>query len=92
MRDYNTKLDTIIIDNIKTYFEIKLAISIDKLTVESFVNRIKFHVMQINIFFLLCLQNINRLEIYLNNLKDQIIIKNKFTISIVRLHEYLFLI
>ena len=45
MRDFNVKLDTIIINNIKTYFEIKLTIFIDKLIIKSLVNRIKFHVI-----------------------------------------------
>ena len=92
MRDFDAKLDTITADNIKTYFEIKLAISIDKLTVKSPVNRIDFHVMQTNILFLLCLQDINKLRIYLNNLKDQVVIKDKVMVPIVRLHEHLFLI
>lgn len=34
----------------------------------------------------------NRLRIYLNNLKDQVIMKNKVTIPIVRMHGHLFLI
>ena len=31
----------------------------------------------------------NRLGIYLNNLKDEIVMKNEFTVPIVRLHEHL---
>ena len=34
----------------------------------------------------------NRLEIYLNNLKDQVVMKNGVTISIIRFYEHLFLI
>ena len=45
MRDFDVKLNTITTNNIKTYFEIKLAIFIDKLTIESLVDRIEFHVM-----------------------------------------------
>ena len=92
MRDFDIKLDTTIANSIKTYFEIKSATSIDSLTVNFSTNRIDFHVIQIDTLFLLCLQDINRLEIYLNNLKNKIVIKNKFTISIVRLYEYLFII
>ena len=48
--------------------------------------------MQIDILFLLYLQDINKLEIYFNNLENNIIIKNIFTISIIRIYRYLFLI
>ena len=34
----------------------------------------------------------NRLEIYLNNLNDHIVIKNGSTVLIVRFYEYSFLI
>ena len=34
----------------------------------------------------------NRLEIYLNNFKDYIILRNKSIILIIRFYEYLFLI
>ena len=45
MRDFDVKLNTITTSNIKTLFEIELAISIDKLTIEFLVNRIEFYVM-----------------------------------------------
>ena len=45
MRDFDVKIDTITTNNIKTYFEIKLAIFIDKLIVKSLVNLIEFHVI-----------------------------------------------
>ena len=34
----------------------------------------------------------NKLSVYLNNLKDQIVLRDEFTISIIRFHEHLFLI
>ena len=70
MRDFDAKLDTTTTSNIKAYFGIKLATFIDKLTIDSPIGRINFHVMQTDILFLLCLQDMNRLGIYLNNLKD----------------------
>ena len=92
MRDFDTQLDVIFADSITVHFGIETAILIGKLTVDSFIDRIDFHVMKTDISFLLCLQDINRLEIYLNNLKDQIVLRNEFTVSIVRFHEYFFLI
>ena len=92
MRDFDAKLDTTITNSIKTHFEIKSATSIDSLNINSPANRIDFYIMQIDILFLLYLQDINRLRIYLNNLKNKIVIKNKFIIPIIRLHEHLFII
>ena len=34
----------------------------------------------------------NKLRVYLNNLKDQIVLKNESTVLIVRFHKYSFLI
>ena len=92
MRDFNAKLDTTTTSNIKAYFGIKLVTFIGKLTIYSLVNRINFHIMQTNILFLLCLQDMNRLGIYLNNLKNQVVMKNGVTILIVRIYRHLFLI
>ena len=46
MRDFNAKLNTTTAGNIKAHFEIGSATSIGKLTVDSPVGRIDFHVMQ----------------------------------------------
>ena len=48
--------------------------------------------MQTDTPFLLCLQDMNKLRVYLNNLKDQIVLRDESTISIVRFHEHSFLI
>ena len=55
MRDFDVKLDTTTTSSINAHFGIELATLIKKLTVDSSVNRIDFHVMRIDIFFLLCL-------------------------------------
>ena len=34
----------------------------------------------------------NKLNVYLNNLKNQIVLRDKFTILIVRFHKHFFLI
>ena len=92
MRDFNTQLNVASVENIIIHFEIKTATSIEKLIINSFINRIDFHVMQTNISFLLYLQNINKLKVYLNNFKNQIVLRDKSTISIIRFYEYSFLI
>ena len=92
MRDFDTQLDVIFADNITVHFEIETAISIEKLTMNSPIDRIDFHVIKADTSFLLYLQNINRLEIYLNSLKNQVVLRNEFIVSIVRFHEHFFLI
>ena len=79
-------------ESIIAHFGIGIVASIGKLTVDSFIGRIDFHVMQTNILFLLCLQDMNKLGVYLNNFKDQIVLRNESTVSIVRFHEHFFLI
>ena len=92
MREFNTQLNIIFAESIIAHFEIGIATSIEKLTIDSFIDRIDFYMMQTNTSFLLYLQNINKLRVYLNNLKNQIILRNESTISIVRFYKHFFLI
>ena len=79
-------------ESIIAHFEIRTAASIEKLTVDSFIDRIDFYVMQTDTSFSLCLQNMNKLRIYLNNLENQIVLRDESTISIVRFYKHSFLI
>ena len=45
MRDFNAKLNITIINNIKTYFEIKLTTFIDTLTINFPIKRIDFQII-----------------------------------------------
>ena len=92
MREFNKQLNITFVGNIIVHFGIGTTASIEKLIIDSFIDRIDFYVMQTNISFLLCLQDMNKLNVYLNNLKDQIVLRNESTISIIRFHEHSFLI
>ena len=92
MREFNAQLNVAFVESIIVYFGIKTAASIEKLIIDSFINRIDFYVMQTNTSFLLYLQNMNKLRVYLNNLKDHIVLKDGSTVSIIRFHKYSFLI
>ena len=81
-------MNVIFVENIIAYFEIKITTSIEKLIIDSLINRIDFYIMQTNILFLLYLQNMNKLSVYLNNFKNQIVLKNESTILIVRFYEH----
>ena len=80
------------VESIIVHFGIETAASMKKLTINSFIDRIDFYVMQTDISFLLCLQNMNKLSVYLNNFKNQIVLRDEFTVSIVRFYEHFFLI
>ena len=92
MREFNKQLNIISAESITAHFEIEIITFIEKLTVNSLIDRIDFYMMQTNISFLLCFQDMNKLRVYLNNLKDQIVLKNESTVLIVRFHKYSFLI
>ena len=92
MREFNTQLNVVSAGNIIAYFEIKITTSIEKLIINSFIDRIDFHVIQTGTSFLLYLQNINKLKVYLNNFENQIVLRDEFTISIVRFYKHSFLI
>ena len=92
MREFNTQLNVVFAGSIIAHFGIKIAASIGKLIVDSSIGRIDFHVMQTDTSFLLCLQDMNKLRVYLNNLKDQIVLRDESTVSIVRFYEHPFLI
>ena len=92
MREFNKQLNITFAGSIIVHFGIEIAASIETLTVDSLINRIDFYIMQTNISFLLCLQDVNKLSVYLNNFKDQIVLRDEFTISIIHFHEHFFLI
>ena len=92
MREFNKQLNIISAESITAHFEIEIITFIEKLTVNSLIDRIDFYMMQTNTPFLLCLQDINKLSVYLNNFKDQIVLRNESTISIIRFHKHSFLI
>ena len=85
-------MNIVFVESIIAHFEIGTAASIETLTINSFINQIDFHMMQTNTSFLLYLQNINKLKVYLNNFKNQIVLRDESTISIVRFHKHSFLI
>ena len=55
------------------------------------IGQAKFHVVKIDTFFLLCLTDLDRLNIYYNNINDTLIQK-KSIIFVIRRFEHFFLI
>ena len=92
MREFYMDLNTTTTGSINAYFGIDLIILIGTITIDSPIGRILFYVMEVETLFLLCLQDMNKLRIFFNNILDTIVMKNKFIISVVRIYEHLFLV
>ena len=92
MKEFNTIMDTSAAGRLRAHFGIGMTTSIGMLTVNSPVGQINFHVVKVNTPFLLCLQDMDKLGIYFNNLKDQIIMQNGSIIPVIRIFEHPFLI
>ncbi len=90
MREFNAHLDVTSAGSITAHFGIGTAASIGKLSVDSPVGRVDFHVMEADTPFLLCLQDMDRLGIYLNNFRDHVVLRNGSTVPVVRFHEHPF--
>ncbi len=66
-------------DRLLFKFEIEDIKSIDSIKLEISLKMIIFHIVEINISFLLFLVDLNRLDVYFNNLTNELI-QNSFTI------------
>ena len=59
--------------------------------ITTFIDQIEFHVIKIDTFFLLCLVDFDRLNVYYNNIND-ILIQKKSITFVIRRFEHLFLL
>ena len=92
---YNKIIKTII-NSVKTkiihvQFNIKSISFIKFIIISIFINQIEFHVIRIDTFFLLCLIDFDRLNIYYNNIND-ILVQKKSIIFVIRRFEHSFLL
>lgn len=77
MAEYNAKRETST-ENIFAHFGVSKSKSIDTINVESPIGSIKFQIIEANTPFLSCLQEMDRLGVYLNNTTDRIEKYNKY--------------
>ena len=75
----------------KAHFSISQTMSISTINVESPIGIIIFHIVTVDTPFLLCLQNMDKLGIYFNDLSDTIV-KGNINISVVRTVNHPFVI
>ena len=90
------KIIEIIINSAKTkiihvQFDIKSISFIKFIIITIFINQIEFHIIKIDTFFLLCLTDLDRLNVYYNNIND-ILIQKKSITFVIRRFEHLFLL
>ncbi len=68
-----------------------MASSIKTIKVNSPIGKVQFYIIYTNTPFLLCLADIDNLQVYYNNLKD-VIITYTGVVQVVRQFSYLFLL
>ena len=91
---YNKIIETAI-NSVKTkiihvQFDIKSISFIKFIIITIFIDQIEFHVIKIDTFFLLCLIDFDRLNVYYNNINDILIQKKSITFVIRRFkHSFL---
>ena len=72
-------------------FEIDSISFMKLMNVTTFIESMKFYVVKIDTSFLLCLNDMNRLKIYYNNIKN-IFTSNNMSMSVIRRFSHLFLL
>ena len=95
---YNKIIKTIInlikIEVVYVQFDIKSISFIKFIIITIFIDQIKFHVVEIDTFFLLYLIDFDRLNVYYNNINNTLIRKKTKTsiIFVIRRFEHFFLL
>jgi hypothetical protein len=87
----NIRLDTLTKGQVSVQFGIGMAFSIGTVEVNSPIGKVYFHVVHANTPFLLCLVDMDSLQVYYNNLKD-IIITCTGAVQVVQRFGHLFLL
>jgi hypothetical protein len=80
-------------ETVNVQFDIESASSIESLIIDISFEIMKFHVVKIDILFLLSLADMNRLKVYFNNVKNTLnMIIQKQKLSVIRRFDHEFLL
>lgn len=90
-QNHTVQLNIIIVDTVNVQFEIESTSFIDSMNVQLSIEIIKFHVIKANTLFLFSLIDMNRLEVFFDNIRNVLIDKN-ITMSAIRRFEHAFLL
>ena len=78
-----TVINSVKAEAIHVQFDIKSISFINSIIITISIDQIKFHVVRVDTFFLLCLVNLDRLNVYYNNINDILIQAHKQLIIFV---------
>ena len=84
------KFDPSTVESASFIFEMNSTVSIESVNLKTSIEPIIFHIIEINIFFLLSLTDLDKTDAYFNNVINRLIQKNQFH-SIVRRYGHVFL-
>ena len=84
-------IDTQKADVLHVQFDIDAISFMRSIKISTLVKTVEFHVIKTNILFLLCLTDINRLNIYYNNIQNVLVMKNRI-ISIICRFDHSFML
>ena len=89
---FDGRIDTRTAGRVQACFGIGNTVSTGSIDINSPIGTITFHVVNADTLFLLCLQDIDRLGVYFNNLTDTIVTAENSKIKVVRLFNHPFLV
>ena len=89
--DSTIKFDTSIVGSANFIFDMSSTKSIESINLNTSIELITFHIVQINIFFLLCFVDLDRANAYFNNVSNRVIQMNR-SYSVIRRYGHVFLI
>ena len=90
--DNIVQLDTFIKGNVIATFGKGSALSIGSVKLKLLISVVTFYIVNAKIPFLLCFKDIDRLQVYINNLENAIILKTNERVLVIRRFGYLFLL
>ncbi|KAI0992313.1 hypothetical protein K3495_g15873, partial [Podosphaera aphanis] len=89
---FGGKIDKSTAGSIRAHFGIGNTTSIGSIDVTSPIGKVKFHIVDAETPFLLCLQDMDKLGVDLINTKDEILKNGKVISKVVRIHNHPFLL
>jgi hypothetical protein len=85
------ELDTSTKGQVTVQFRIRSMSSIDTANIHTLIDRVQFYIVNANTPFLLCLTDIDKLQIYYNNIQNVLVIHTE-EVSVVRRFRHVFLL
>ncbi|KAI0992762.1 hypothetical protein K3495_g15423, partial [Podosphaera aphanis] len=92
IKEFNASIDTSTAGKFNAHFGIGSASSIGTIVVKSPFGRISFQVVQADTPFLLCVQDMDKLQVYFNNLNDELVLQDGSRLPVVRVFNHPFVV